>query len=1205
MHLKTLTVKGFKSFASATSFEFEPGVTAVVGPNGSGKSNVVDALSWVMGEQGAKSLRGGKMEDVIFAGTSGRAPLGRAHVSLTIDNSDGALPIEYSEVTISRTLFRTGGSEYAINGNSCRLLDIQELLSDSGLGREMHVIVGQGQLDRILHATPEERRGFIEEASGVLKHRRRKEKTLRKLASMETNVSRLEDLTGEIGRQLTPLGRQAKVARRAQRIQHDVRDARARLFADDWIQASTALDSDADELQRLRDQLAERERAHDEITRIITELEAEASSLSPQVTRARDTWYSLSQMRERFESLTQLAQERLRTQSTPVGRAHLRDPEKLQENADRIARDLESTETSVDKAREDHESSGKTRAQKEEAASEAEEHHANLLAAAAERRENIASLRGAMATARSEHETLVARREEQEREVEAVDRRLEEYRSQLAQQTETSGPTEENTTAASEASEAAHAQTETTQAALDHAASRLNAVRRDHDAARARVEALEESLPAADATEAIMDRFRDHVSRVRERLTVDPDHAAAISMAMGAVADGLALSEGAGFETVLEEARSSDLGVVSLLLEGEKTRTAEGEDPGPPDSAFGAYLEELASSGTDVVWAPRTITGGASAREVQAILSRCAVVPDAASAAKLRTHLLSDANASAVPSGWKIVAGDGTVLEEHQARGGSSGGTSGLEISARIELARAKVDELGQEFSAAEKAHEQASEEHRAAREKARTAREEFARISRESTASAAALSRARTLVTSTEEEAEQARARLEELKRQEPEAADKLKQAVGAVSAALELQDQDGGEALERAERIRDQAVEEAKTARTRETEALLSLRGVEGEIDQLRQRRDAALRTVASERAAHAEVERQETRRKAQYSATSRVLSLIGRVSERINASSELARVERENMQTRRAGVETRLAEAREKEKKLREELDSTRAKAHSGELERATREAKLESLRETILEELSLTAETLVADYGPHLPIPVLDESGEVAGEEPFVRATQEKRLGTARKELKSLGKVNPLALEEFAALEERHTYLVQQLEDIKASRADLEELIRDLDDHVRDVFTQAFHDTQEQFVQVFSTLFPGGEGKLVLTDPNDMLSTGIEVHAKPAGKKVKRLSLLSGGERSLTAIAMLVAIFRARPSPFYVMDEVEAALDDRNLGRLLTILRELQTSSQLIIITHQKRTMEIADALYGVSMRGDGITQVISQKLADLR
>lgn len=1203
MHLKTLTVKGFKSFASATSFEFEPGVTAVVGPNGSGKSNVVDALSWVMGEQGAKSLRGGKMEDVIFAGTSGRAALGRAHVSLTIDNSDGALPIEYSEVTISRTLFRTGGSEYAINGNSCRLLDIQELLSDSGLGREMHVIVGQGQLDRILHATPEERRGFIEEASGVLKHRRRKEKTLRKLASMETNVSRLEDLTGEIGRQLTPLGRQAKVARRAQRIQHDVRDARARLYADDWVQASTALDTDAEELARLQEKLREQEAAHERMTRAIADLETEAARLTPQVSSARDTWYALSQLRERYESLTQLAQERLRTQSTPVARAHLRDPAELQKNADRIGAELDKAETSLEEARRAHEDAGALRAEKEERAGSAEEHHSHLLAAAAEQRENIASLRGKMATARSEHESLTARREEQESEVEAIRQRLEGYRSELTEQTRASGPTEDDTTAASEASEEAHAATERSQAVLDDAATALHAARRGLDAATARVQALEESMPAADATEAILERFRDRTERVREQLSVDPDHAAAVATALGPVAEGLAVSDPSLLHRILDEARDADLGVVSLLL-------AHGTDDAPTPrkdggNGFDDHLDRLADDGVDVVWAPRAVTGGRFQEEARELLCHCALVPDAAAAEVLRERLVGATSDGAVPGGWRIVAPDGTVVEAHQARGGSAEGSSGLEISARIESARRRADELARQHEQAERAHAQAAEDHRRVRERARTAREEFARISRESTASAAALSRARTLVTSTEEELEQAGRRLQDLRQREPDIAERLKQAVGAVSAALELQDQDGGEALARAEKQRDDAAAEAKDARARETEALLSLRAAQGHLDHVEQRRDAALRAVAAERAARAEVERQEKQRRAKYAATSRMLSMIGTVSERIRASVTVADEERERVQTRRAHLESRLAEARQEEKKVRDELDSTRSKTHSGEVERATREAKLDSLRESILEELSLTAEALVTDYGPHLPIPVLDETGEVLGEEPFVRETQEKRLVRARKDLKALGKVNPLALEEFAALEERHTYLVQQLEDLKASRADLEEIIRDVDDHVRAVFTQAFEDTQEQFVRVFSTLFPGGEGKLVLTDPSDMLTTGIEVHAKPAGKKVKRLSLLSGGERSLTAIAMLVAIFKARPSPFYVMDEVEAALDDRNLGRLLTILKELQESSQLIIITHQKRTMEIADALYGVSMRGDGITQVISQKLADLR
>lgn len=1202
MHLKTLTVKGFKSFASATSFEFEPGVTAVVGPNGSGKSNVVDALSWVMGEQGAKSLRGGKMEDVIFAGTSGRAALGRAHVSLTIDNTDGALPIEYSEVTISRTLFRTGGSEYAINGNSCRLLDIQELLSDSGLGREMHVIVGQGQLDRILHATPEERRGFIEEASGVLKHRRRKEKTLRKLASMETNVSRLEDLTGEIGRQLTPLGRQAKVARRAQRIQHDVRDARARLYADDWVQASTELDTDAEELERLAERLRTLEAEHDRATEAIASLEADAARLTPRVSRARDTWYALSQLRERYESLKQLAQERQRTQATPVGRAHLRDPEQLEANAERIARELEEAVASLAEAEESHQKAGTARAEAEEEARAAEAHHAHLVAASAERRENIASLRGAMATARSQHESLQARRREQEEEVASIQRRLDDYRADLERLSGSSGPTDDDTAAASTASEEAHAATESTQAALDEAATKLNASRRELDAASARVAALRESLPAADATEAIAQEFRDQTHRVRDELAVDPHYAAALSAGLGPVAEGLAIEDPDHLQRILTHARERELGVVSLLLGDRESQGSRNADEDPWEDILRG-LDDAAYR--DVVWAPHAITGGRLADRVRHLVRNCLIAPTLETACGLRDRLVREAAAGSIPRDWVIVLHDGTIIQDLQARGGSAAGATGLEISARIDEAERTVETLRERHLVAEADHEKAAGEHRRAREAARAAREEFTRISRLSSANTAALAKARTLVTSTEEELDGARHRLEDLAAREPELAEKLDHAVGAVSAALELQDEDGGEALERAERARSEAGEAAASARARETEALLAVRGAQGQIDQLRQRRDSARRAVAAERAAHAEVERQEQRRRAQYTATSRVLSMIGVVCERLDASLGVAEAERERLQTHRAAQETRLAEAREHEKTQRDSLDSHRAKAHSGELERATREAKLESLREAILEELSLTTDTLVADYGPHLPIPVLDEAGEVTGEEHFVREVQERRLQRARKDLKALGKVNPLALEEFAALEERHTYLVQQLEDLKASREDLEEIIRDVDEHVRQVFTQAFHDTQEQFVRVFATLFPGGEGKLVLTDPSDMLTTGIEVHAKPAGKKVKRLSLLSGGERSLTAIAMLVAIFKARPSPFYVMDEVEAALDDRNLGRLLTILKELQESSQLIIITHQKRTMEISDALYGVSMRGDGITQVISQKLADLR
>ncbi|MGB2838286.1 MAG: AAA family ATPase, partial [Actinomycetes bacterium] len=294
MYLKTLTLRGFKSFASSTTLRFEPGITCVVGPNGSGKSNVVDALSWVMGEQGAKSLRGGKMEDVIFAGTSGRPPLGRAEVVLTIDNTDGALPIDYTEVTISRTMFRNGGSEYAINGEPCRLLDVQELLSDSGIGREMHVIVGQGQLDSVLSATPEDRRGFIEEAAGVLKHRKRKEKALRKLDAMEANLVRLTDLTSELRRQLKPLGRLAEVARRASVVQADVRDARLRILADDLTGYRVALEQEVADENALLKLRAEAEAALATSQQREIELESAVAATLPALTDAQETWFRLS-----------------------------------------------------------------------------------------------------------------------------------------------------------------------------------------------------------------------------------------------------------------------------------------------------------------------------------------------------------------------------------------------------------------------------------------------------------------------------------------------------------------------------------------------------------------------------------------------------------------------------------------------------------------------------------------------------------------------------------------------------------------------------------------------------------------------------------------------------------------------------------------------------------------------------------------------
>ena len=334
MHLKTLTLRGFKSFASSSTLRFEPGITCVVGPNGSGKSNVVDALSWVMGEQGVKSLRGGKMEDVVFAGTTSRPALGRAEVTLTIDNSDGALPIEYAEITLTRLLFRSGQSEYSLNGDHCRLLDIQELLSDSGLGREMHVIVGQGQLDEVLHAGPDARRALIEEAAGVLKHRKRKEKALRKLEAMQANLTRLVDLTTELGRRLKPLGRQAEIARKAAAIQADLRDARLRLLADDYVTLAAELERETAGEALVTARRAELETELARARAREAELEAAAREHAPRLARAQETWFALSALAERFRGAAGLAAERHRHLSeSPDPAGPGRDPDALDAEA--------------------------------------------------------------------------------------------------------------------------------------------------------------------------------------------------------------------------------------------------------------------------------------------------------------------------------------------------------------------------------------------------------------------------------------------------------------------------------------------------------------------------------------------------------------------------------------------------------------------------------------------------------------------------------------------------------------------------------------------------------------------------------------------------------------------------------------------------------------------------------------------------------
>ncbi|GAA4364923.1 chromosome segregation protein SMC [Paeniglutamicibacter cryotolerans] len=1189
MHLKSLTVRGFKSFASATTFDFEPGVTAVVGPNGSGKSNVVDALAWVMGEQGAKTLRGGKMEDVIFAGTSGRPPLGRAHVSLTIDNADGALPIDYSEVTISRTLFRAGGSEYAINGSSCRLLDIQELLSDSGLGREMHVIVGQGQLDRILHATAEDRRGFIEEAAGILKHRRRKEKTVRKLDAMQGNLNRLNDLSAELRRQLTPLGKQAKVARRAQSVQFEARDARARLLADDLVALSTSLERDVETeaAQKARHMVVQRD-----LNVVRTEvgtLEASAAQATPAVNAARDTWYGLGSMRERYRSLGALATERSRLLGTTGTEFDAgRNPERLEAQAERLRSELEELDEHIESRRDLLEEALEDRAVAESAARAEQERMTSHLRAQADRREAMARLAGQVSSGRTRVESAAG-------ELGRIRESLDGWAARRTAASTEFTLLEQDAAGAHDgegdldgAYEEAHAKETVLRGQLDALKAEEQELAARRGALKARHEALRLGLARKDASEDVLATGAEGIgARLSARLVVNPGYETAIAAALGSAAEALSAAEPGLAAGILEDLKAAAGGRVHFIIHDVPGHPGNGV---PPASSVPAL---------DQVQVPDALAGA-----VSHLLADVAIVKDAGQALALL---------SADPR-WRAVTLDGDTYSAAAVAGGTAAAPSLIEQQAVVDSTEAELDEVRQrrelirfDLAALTVKLESAAELAEQALERLH---DSDARIS-------AVAERMAQLGASLRQGSEER----ERLERNAAVASGKLEaeqEALAVLVERLELaQEEPEGEELEDAAIDRNRELADAAAgARQRELDARLGLRGAEERANGLRSRIESLLRTAEVERRAREQARRKAEQRGIQASKARRVAGAVEAALGFLDGSIALADAERAGLQDARTALDEKLAVVRRSSDALTRELAELTDMVHRDELVRAQQLLRIEALENRSIEELGLSADHLIDNYGPHLPVPQHDETAGkwaelraevdadglvVPGGAPFDRAEQEKRLKRAERDLAALGKVNPLALEEFAALEERHKFLSTQLEDLKSSRRDLLDIIKDVDERVERVFTEAYNDTAAQFERVFSRLFPGGEGRLVLTDPDNMLTTGIEIEARPAGKKIKRLSLLSGGERSLTAVALLVAIFKARPSPFYVMDEVEAALDDTNLGRLITIFEELRESSQLIVITHQKRTMEVADALYGVTMRGDGVSMVISQRV----
>ncbi|MFM9015204.1 MAG: chromosome segregation SMC family protein [Candidatus Nanopelagicus sp.] len=1031
MYLKSMNLKGFKSFASSTTLNFEQGITCVVGPNGSGKSNVVDALSWVMGEQGAKSLRGGKMEDVIFAGTSGRAPLGRAEVSVTIDNTDGVLPIDFTEVTITRVLFRNGASEYLLNGETTRLLDIQELLSDSGIGREMHVIVGQGQLDAILLANPEERRAFIEEAAGVLKHRKRKEKAIRKLDSMQTNLARIQDLTVELRRQLKPLGKQAEVARKASIIQSDVRDAKLRLMADDMLRMRNEMELEVADENVLRQRKEQVESELNSARSREIDLDTIATSENPQLIAAQENFYRLTAQREQIRAVQNLSSERARflSEEAEEAKASGRDPVLLEQEAQQLRNEEKELANKVKKSQEQLDNDSNLLKAIEEKLALEESRVSAALRAIADQREGTARQEGHINGLRS---------------------RIDATSGEVNRLTEARNSVEQ----------------------------RLKGYRENFATTETQISSLAASEPGLDG---LFEKLKIEMKHCEKELKVLTEKLQST-----------------------EKLRAGSLGRLSAFKE----------------------ITELVKSSENA----------SLISNIDDLTSKCEVEVNKVSidCDRIRFELTSANDVfNKVSSEYESVL---SKLNESDAA--MTGLAEQLAISGQN--VKNSVDEFDRLNLALQSAINQRNSDER----------------------------------------------------------------DLAAALAQFESHQTPVEPDLTNLEDLRSQV----SSARSKEVESRLNLRTIEERKDALSQRAEALENQATTEReSASRSISRRENRAQAAITAQE-IADTAYEALIQIESSISRAGSERERLETSRTSREGEILSLRTIGRELSIELEKLTSSVHKDEIARAEQRLRIEQLETKAVEELGIDVHTLVNEYGPSNDVPTFyeNEQGEfVPGDLiPYRRDQQEKRLSQAEKSLTLLGKINPLALEEYSSLEERLRYLAEQLEDLKKTKKDLLDIIKEVDDRVQQIFTEAYEDTAREFELVFARLFPGGDGKLILTNPSDMLTSGVDVEARPPGKRVKRLSLLSGGERSLVAVALLIAIFKARPSPFYVMDEVEAALDDTNLGRLLGVFEELREKSQLIIITHQKRTMEIADALYGVTMRGDGVSEVISQRIREV-
>ena len=1150
MFLKALTLKGFKSFAESTVLEMQPGVTVVVGPNGSGKSNVVDAIGWVLGAQAPSAVRSQKMEDVIFAGTTKRQALGRAEVSLTIDNGAGLLPIEFSEVTVTRTLWRSGESEYAINNVPCRLLDVQDLFSDTGVGRQQHVIVGQGQIDAVLNARPEDRRLIIEEAAGVLKHRKRKERSERRLTATEGNLTRLNDLLREVRRQLRPLEKQADAARRHGDLIAELRALHVFVAGRELSTLKRRLGDTTAARAELRNEETLLKRTLADLDVTVMAAEAELATLGG--SEVGDALVQVQGLREKARGQLALLTERRRgvdrERAASVDQGVVAS---LEADAARLQADIAGLAD---------ESEALAPAADELAQAEADLVEARQ-AFEAEWGEGVPSpsgraseVRGELGTLRKVLDRADADAERAGNRVANLRRKLERLDSEAAEATrQLDGQADEAQLAA--AVDAARQERAEADAAAQAAEQRRDEAQAERHTWTARTDALAMALDEARSRAGAerLSAVEGVVGTLLDLVDIDPGWEAAAEAACGEALAAVVVDSVASGRRALQVLADGDVPGAVLAMGVAPTPRTPPPVGEPVLTHVRARRPEVAALLQGLLGAAVAVEGGWTAAVDTALAHPDAVV-------------VTRSGGRFGAGGWRVstttTGATGAALDEARERAAAAAAAADAALAA-FRDAKAALDQARQAESAAVKALDQ----HQRTRTAATTARERAARDRDDTVAELDLL-------------AEQQGDTAERLARDRDRAAELAAELpqLEAEEAAL----RERARAMAQARQRLDQQANQVASRRT----DLDKRRTALADRNTFLQRR---LAEVEQRLAGQVEARRQAEVRRGELDTAERALD---RLSLFVRDRLELIEEHLGDMQARRqretdaqralsAQLDTQRRERAAAEKSLAEK----RERLQRIELDEAEVRLRLEQSIEHCRTQLDVEPEAAVAAPQPEL----------ADGMTPTVRVRDLER------ELRVMGPVNPLALEEFEALSERHTFLTEQLDDVKGSRRELNKVIRAIDQEIVRVFAAAFADVSENFEQLFATLFPGGVGRLRLTDPDDLLNTGIEIEAKPSGKNVKKLSLLSGGERSLTALAYLFAVFRSRPSPFYVMDEVEAALDDVNLHRFLDLVTEFRQEAQLIIVSHQKRTMEAADCLYGVTMQPGGSSRVVSEKV----